>query len=111
MRLPYKAKILDTVPGDHSSVRMGLGSFQNALDDAKASLVIKGASMHLAFLRNSVNIILKGEPLPKSPDGEISFHDHCEQLRLRAASLENATLGRKQWPMIADFMENLVISG
>ncbi len=90
---------------------MGLGSFQNALEDAKASLVIKGASMHLEFLLKSVNIILKGEPLPASPEGTISLHDHCEQLRLRAASLESGTLGRKQWPMIADFVGNLAVSG
>lgn len=110
MGCSLQAKLLDALKDDKTvdtDLMMPLGRFQNALDNALSSLVVQGGEQQLSALLTMVNNILTGA----DHSDEQSMRDLCEQLRLRAVSLPEGTLGRKQWPLVATFAENFHQSG
>lgn len=90
---------------------MGLGAFETALGDAKMSLVMNGSEAHLKFLSTCVDAVMKGEPVPAVSEGEMTLQSHCEQLRLRAISLGEGSAASKEWPKVADFVEQFEKAG
>lgn len=105
-----QANILDNVQGDTGDVGMSLGAFSEALDRAKSTRVMSGAVSCIQEIKAVIVATYKhaSNVEEKTIAG---LANHCEQLRLRAASLDGGTVARKRWPLMADFAEKFHYAG
>ena len=110
--LPWQEKTLAADVCNHDNtviIRTSLGRFQKEIDIVKTSLLMHGASQHLVAMRTTVAQCFSG--LTAAQCSDPNLENHCEQLRLRAASLAKDAPGRSIWPAVASFTHHFHRAG
>lgn len=107
----WQDKILseDEIGDKTELIRTGLVLFQKELETVKSSLLMSGANQHLVGIRKVVALCFAGLASVNQPD--LQIEEHCEQLRLRAASLPDTSSGRTNWLSLADFAQSFYQAG